>query len=826
MTTSKTNPGNKVGRARRSPGQLWQVPTFLFGALALFAVAASAPWRHTPEWRDFDRNLSALREALSRHEPATNLVGLAQHLDVKMPHFPDRAAEAHFLIGSAYYRQARQVPPAVAQDIWPRAIEHLERANAVADADHVAQQYRLGFCLYQQKREVPRAIEMMLLSIDKAGEQPLEGYRLLVEAQLARTPANVEGALSANQRVLDLTPEGDAEALALARLQQGELLLRKQARSDAAKELERIGAKASRPVRVKARLLQIRCCEEDHLWQKAAAIWQELLNEAAFVEGGRARIQYALGWSFYQMDPPNHAETLRAWSDALKAGGAEGQAAGLRLGELRLSMGPKEAGQGLADWREALAGVQGPSDFKNPYIKATEVCELFDHAINLAADWQDPEKTQQILELYRKLAPSGSADQRLADAAEKRAVQLAEMLKNMVGTVTALDVEAQYRLAADLHASAAKAVPVVERPESLWRSGLCYLSAKMTAKAQAAFKEHVLIEKDEARLAESWFTQGDLYFSAGDKVKARVAFVKCIEYPNTKFAFRSKYFLALDEIDHKNYERAYAILKENLGARDAVDRATLEKTQFKMAWLVMQMNRFEEAHIHLKECRRLYPENPNIPLAQEQLGECCRKLAKKEQQAEREVLAQITADLAPERRAALEDTARQHKRARVDWLKEAVKSFEELTDELRKQQARTKKPLSTLEEILLRRARFGVGECHLDNEEFTAAAEAFRKLQADQRRTLESFYACLRICNMLDVMHARQLPKEQIEEGHKAALESLNVLNEDLKNLPDDHDLFRQPGVVSRAEWQRWHDAVLLRLLAPAKGDRLPPLFQ
>ena len=110
------------------------------------------------------------------------------------------------------------------------------------------------------------------------------------------------------------------------------------------KELERIGPKASRAVRVKARLLQARCAEEDGAFTKAIPIWQELLREPTPVDGGRARILYSLGRCYQQVDPPDHAQTVRAWSEALTLGGPEGQAAGLRrrLPALVSRMGPPE----------------------------------------------------------------------------------------------------------------------------------------------------------------------------------------------------------------------------------------------------------------------------------------------------------------------------------------------------------------------------------------------------------------------------------------------------------------------------------------------------
>jgi tetratricopeptide (TPR) repeat protein len=827
MTTSTQIPGSKVGRARRRLSQLWQVPVFLAGLFAFLSVAASAPWRHPPQWWEFDGLLVQLRAGLEQNEDPEKLADQAEVIDRRLPRFADRAAEAHFLIGSAYYRQAKQKPTVVAEEIWPRAAENLEQAKTLKDADRLAQQYRLGYCLYQQKKDVPRAIEMMTLAVDKGAEQPLEGYRLLVEANLARTPANLDAALSAMQRVLDLTKESDVEAMAQARVQHGELLLRKGLRVEAFNHLERAIPKAPRGLRVKARLLQTKCCEEDGLWQKAIAIWQELVADAALVDGGRARISYQMGWCYHQMEPPNHAETMRVWSEALKLGGPEGQAAGLRLGELRLSMGDKNAALALADWKQALAKVNQPKDFKNQYIQLAEVCELFEQAIKYFEEKQDPQKTQEVADLYGKLAPGGVLDKLRAKNAEELAEHKKYQHTQTPDAVTLKDVELQFRRAGELHELAAKVLPEAERAEALWRSVTCYLSAKEDSLALKTMAEHEKFEKDENRLAENWFDRGDIYRGQGQKDSARQAFLKCLQYPNTKWAYRAKFFLALDEIDKKNYKGAHDILHDILVTKDApVDPATQEKSQYKIAWLLMQMGQYEQAHIELKACQVRYPENPNVFLAREQLGECCRRLARKEQQIEKEILDQIKPGISDEQRIDLTENARQHHLARVRWLNDAIRAYHELADELEKMAARSKTPPTPLEDVLLRRARFGIGECHLDNEEFFEAKNAFWTLQTKNRRTLESFYASLRICNMVDVMRDMpKLPKASLDEARQKALESLRLLGDDLKSLPDDHETFRRPGVPTREEWQRWLNATQIRLLAPPKKET-PPVFR
>jgi tetratricopeptide (TPR) repeat protein len=829
MTNSTSIPGSKVGRARRSLSQLWQVPTFLIGLLAFIGVAASAPWRLTPQEREFAELFIMLRHGLEHDEAGDVLVGHAENVKLRMHRFPTYAFDANFLVGSAYYRMAQQKPAAYAKAVWPLAAEHLEEALAcgVAEKDRVFLQYRLGLSLYQQNKDVPRALELMMLGVEKGAEQPLQGYQLLVQAYLKQTPPNVDSAMSAIRRILDLTPEREIEAIAAARLQHADLLMRKEQRADAVKELERIGSKASRAVRLKARLLQARCCEEDGLWSKAIPIWQELLADSAQVEGDRARILYALGRCYQQMEPAKNADCVRVWSEALKLGGPDGQAAGLRLGDLRLMLGGDETERALADWKVALEKVETPEDFRNPYIKMELVREWFEQAILKFQEAQDPQKTQAVAELFRKIAPKGLAEKQVAEAAEAVAKQFANRHRAMMDNVTAADVKAQYHRAGDAWVQAVLARTESERPESLWRSAQCYILAKEIMLAQQILSQYVKLEQDEARLAEGWHTLGDLYRAEGKKDHAREAYLKCIEYPNTPFAYRSRYFLALEEIDKKNYEQARKILEQNLvgvGGAVEIDRAWQEKSVFRMATLLMDMKNYHEAHLHMKEFVQHFPENPNVPQARLQLGECYRELAKKERLKEDEIRGLIKPNMPDDARRNLEESISHQRTTRMKKLNEAVKAYQQLADELENESR--KKQLSDHEQTLRRRAGLGIGECHLDEEEYATALSIFQKLQGKNRRTLEGFYASPFICYVLDKMQLQQISKQEVEKVRESAKDSVRLLLEDLRALPKEHEVFNAKNVPARDEWLRWAEDTQRKLMAPPKIDSGLPAFR
>lgn len=802
MTSATENPGSKVGRARRKLSQLWQAPAFLLGLFVFLGVAVSAPWRTTPQARDFDRLLASLRAGVAREDADTDLlVAQAETALSRVGEFRYRAAETYFLAGSAFYRQGRKEPAAAAKHDWPRAIEQLEQAQTlgVPDADRPALQYRLGYALLQQNQDVPHALELMMLSVEKAAEQPLAGYQLLVDASLKQPKANLDIALPAIQRILDLTPPRDVDALSQARLQQAEILLRKEQRAEAIKVLGQLDAKTPRPIRVKARLLQARCLEEDGHWDKAIAAWKDLLSEASGLEGGKARIEYQLGLACLRTEPRDTAEAVRAWSDALSAGGLEGQAAGLRLGELRLSLGEKESAQALADWKKALHDVNKPDDYRNPYVELKRVREWFEQAMRRFQDADDLQKKQEVARLYGKIAAVGSAEIYLAEAEEALAKQMAGQGTNPAESA------AQFHRAGDAFEHAAKVRPAAERAGLLWRGGQCYLSAKDWSTARKIFEQYVEIDKNEP---EAWCILGDLYRAQGQKELSSVAYYKCMECnADSPFATKARYFLALEKIDKKNLSEACTILKQNVDATGAVDRAWQEKSLYKLATVLMQMKKYEEASIHLNDYLKIHITSASALPAREQLGECYRMLADKEFTKEKETAEEIRREKTDQRRQQLEDMKRIYHNRRMELLREGIACYERLKDDLRG------RPLNKIEEILMRRALFGIGECHLDADEFFEAKEAFRDLQVAHRRTLESFYASWRICKMVGMM---PVPK-QAELVRADARESLRLLTEDLQAMPADHEVFRTPGVASRAAWLQWCEATQKELDSPRK---------
>jgi tetratricopeptide (TPR) repeat protein len=407
--------------------------------------------------------------------------------------------------------------------------------------------------------------------------------------------------------------------------------VRQENRSAALETLDRVGAMAPRELKLKARLLQIRCCEEEGRWERAIPLWQDLLKDPQPVPGGKARILYALGLCYRNADPPREEEAIKAWQEALLLGGEEGQAAGLRLGELRLLGAKSEPAKALADLARALEKVRAPGDYRNTLLDLPRVQETFETICRHFREAKDFARLQQAADLYKRIALPGVAEERVAQALEGQARELPLKSTSSQAGASELQEEARtaYLRAAALYEQAAAARPQGRRSEPLWRSAMCYLPAREHSKITSVLERFVSEEKTELRLAEAYLIMADAYTALGNKAMALEAYRKCIEIPATPFAYRARYQWALEEIERKNLSQAEEILKDNLTASGpALDREAHEKSLYKLAALVYQRQDYDKASFHMKQAVHFYPHNPNQLLLRDQLGDCYRMLAK------------------------------------------------------------------------------------------------------------------------------------------------------------------------------------------------------
>jgi predicted negative regulator of RcsB-dependent stress response len=794
-----------LGRASRAPRHLWQVPTFFAGLLALLAVLGGAAFRRAPASEQLTREIAALREGL--HQPRTppeQMLPLAEHiLDSARKDFPERAAEAHFLLGLVHARLADRSPPDRARDHRRQAQLHLAQAEAagVAAQDLPRLHYYLGKLLYQSGGELPRIIEYLSRSTAQGADDPAEGYGMLAQAYQRLQPPDIDAALLAIQKQLENTD--DETVAAQARLQRAGLLLGKGRRADALNALRSIGATAPLPVRTRARYLQARCAQEEGLYTQALPLWKELLAEPSAVPGGKAVVYYALGLCYASADLHDDARAEGAWQQAAQLGGAEGQAATLRLAELTLH--GKEPGKALDWFARALQKVRAANEYQNPVLPLDAARELFEAGCRVYREGQDHERALKVAELYKRLALPGVAEEHLAQAAEARADSLMKKAGQGVDPVAASERDqalALYRQAAEAYEHAAAGRLPAEKAQRLRRGAACYLQAGDHARAAVLLRQFIDLIPEPEHKAEGWFTLAGAHRALKQTEAAQKAYFACIQYPQSPLSTRARLELAEVEIEQNNLDRAEEILQQNLAlSGPSPDRQAQELSLYRLAELLYQRKKYDRAEFRLLEALRHYPHNSGALAARDMLGECYRQLAEQ-------------ARLDGPERALGNDPHMIYKSVRWENLEKARQVYEELAEELEKRSAA--RALTASEEALLCKALLTATDCLAGlPSNFAEVVRRYSDLAKRFRGRIDGLLACQGLLNCI-TLAGGDLGQMRLAVGAaRGAVQAAREDVADVRRMPD--EAFRVgPNAPTRAQWREWLDKVAQQL------DRIP----
>jgi hypothetical protein len=793
MATNTTNQSDSHEPAEPAAlAQLWQVPVFLAGLVAVIGLGAAIPLEENNGTSALDRQVVRIRRALAepRGCPA-NVLAMAQQLLARTDQEPQRAGEAHFLLGSIYLRLADHCRAERVPQARQKALFHLEQAEkrGVPEDDREKLAYRLGKALAQAGSVPARAAAYLARSVAVAADDPAEGYRLLVQAYLDQPAPDLEAAFNANLKLLAL-PTDDEKILGPARLVGGEILLRQKKPAEALKMLASIGAGAPTPVRARGRLLQARCCQRLHLWDRAIPAWQEVLRGGSLPAAERGPILYALGLCHHNLEPPNDGAAAQVWEKATACGGDSGQAAALRLAELRLQAAGADGtltnpDGALAAYHRALDGIKDPAGYHNSLVDLARARRLAEWGCHVYLSNHHFERCLQLAELYRKLAPPGVAEDLEGQAAEA----WARDLQANGGKAQRGHMRAQFLRAGASFERAAAVRPEAERPGVLWHSVRCYRGGGHYDRVAAVLEKFVACKVSDEQHGEGWFVLAEARLVLGQKSQARAAYYKAIEYPGP-FAYRAQYQLALAELTEpaKTAAERQARLKQ---AEDILDRnrdpkvAVLapdahEKSLFLLADLLFRRRDYDLAAVRLQEAIELYPANRQIVQARDQLADCSRRQADQEIEALNNPEIQSNPDQQP-----------YHRRRKNEFLERAARLYGELADDLDRRQSAGRLPPA--EQVVLRKARFAVAECLFDQGDYREALRLARDL-AERRYAgkVESLYAYQIIWRC-----ACASTPCRVEDARDA----LKNADAALRALPD---AAFQGTTGSRKEWQQW----------------------
>jgi tetratricopeptide (TPR) repeat protein len=771
---SANNTSGSAPFARPALWQLWQVPVFLAGLLAVGSAGIFWSYSSGASSRLVEQNLKQFREALEQNVSPADAEALAQPLVERAESFPQQAATAHFLLGGFYLRAGTHIPERLQS-----ARAHLEQAEAlgVAREDRDRLTYRLGKVYALVQEDPQRVLDYLKRSVPESADDPAEGYGLLVATYLRLPTPDLHAALEANQKQLAFPMSEPATAA--ARLQRGKLLLGLQEADEARAVLARVPREAPPGVYVEARALRVESCQQDGFWKEAASLWEEILADTAHPPADADRARYLLGLCYAQDRQVERA--VPTWEKALTARGESGQAAAFRLAELQLQDDPV---RGKSALRQALRSVTGAAAYKNSFVPLEEARRICEAGYRKFLEARDYEAAQQLAEQYARLAAPGKAQVLSGEAAEAWAnahVRLAREASSQEAARQEEDAaRAQFCRAGEEYEAVAdvtKGHP--EYVDWLWRSADNYLHGADSRRALEVLQRFLALDLPGPRLGEGWYVLARTYQAQSQEDEARKAFGRCIAYPGP-FAYRARAQLALDLIRHNQGDQAEITLKQNLDMlRADRDPEAYETTLFALAGLLYQRGKYLPAVQAFEEALEHFPTNPAATEARFKLAVCCRQLAARENER-----VQHNVRSAPDARVHYE--AQYH-----TWLGKAADNYQKLSDVLTTRPGQA--PRKEQEEKLLRHAAYAAAECRFDLGQYEAAADLFEAF-ADQ------FPQHVEALNALDRIMRCQISQKQLNKAQA----TLDRIESTLRAMDDPAFGEGADGQRLRKQWQDW----------------------
>jgi tetratricopeptide (TPR) repeat protein len=773
---------------------LWQVPVFLAGVLSLAAAGLTREaWsgRRDPAEGDL---ATARRLAADPNCPVERLEhALARPLADEGT--PAHAGEAHFLLGSACLRLAGQAPADRAGALLQQAREHLDRADAlgVPDADRARLDYRLARVWFETLADPARTVDYLARSVPQGSDDPVEAYGLLTQAYLRLPQPDLQAALDANWKQLQL-PTLNEEVLAPARLVRGELLLRLQKPNEAREILKFIKPPAPPELVLKARCLQARTYQAEEKWPQAAQLWKEVLAEPTVPAADAATYRYHFG--VCQQALGQRQDAVAAWEKVrVEGAGDAALASALALAALRLQDTAPQAA--MEDFRQVVRDLHGPDDWHNALVDLAHARAVFERGCTLYQTTGRHPLAMELAGLYERLALPGVAQVFFARAAEAAARELHESAARTQPAEAARKLEESARklfqdAGRKYEASLPSAPTPSEQMERLGRSANCLVQGEDCAAAIGVLQHWLKLGPAAEQVGEVWFCLGEAYRALHQEAEATAAYRECFKQRGPA-GYRARYELAVMEMAGGQWDAAADDLEENLKAlRLDPDADAQEKSLYALGNLLYRRQDYLMASVRLEEALRLYKESPRAVSGRYQLAECYRSLAGQESQNLR----------LPERMTP--ETERHFEEQRRTWLQKAAcaygKVIQSFADRL------DAGPLPEEDETLYRLACTGAAECHSSLGDDEAAVRLYEPLAARYHDKVEGLAALAGLAQC----HWRKGKNDE-------ARQTLARIRAALDAMPDSA-FPGAPGTGTKLDWEEW----LGKVSGKAGGNQVP----
>ncbi|MGF1579713.1 MAG: tetratricopeptide repeat protein [Gemmataceae bacterium] len=868
-TTTIQNPAwlSPTSHQRWSADQLWQIPSFLVGLVALVLVGWNDVSRQGQQLLRLERGFQTIRAAFDNPEADwVKVTGLAKQTLEQAQEYPSRIGEAHLLLAASLTEWAessnpeesehglqlgtnhqktassnshknltagQQSDPGKWRTLSNQIRAHLEQAeaNGVPNRDKPWLAYLLGKSFYTSGEDLQQTIDYLTWGLPKGTDNPARGYGMLVQCYLKRTPPDRVAALKANAEQIRQTQ--DDRQLWPARVLRAKLLIHEKQDDEAMKVLGQvIQASAAKPLRLQARYLLAKLCVKKGLWAKAAPLWEELAKTPQIVEGGRRRIYYILGQCYYNSPSAETRETgtkaLVAWEQARALGGEEGLAASFLLAELRLYQPTRDFAKAVAEIQGALVDINNPSEYKNSLMPLKKAQGLIELAIRVMRDNEAYEMAAHLAQVYKKISPAGKAEVDFAEISVAWADKLEQAsTAKPVSKTEAEEIKIQAKLLREQAAAAFKEAASLDSNKSqhqlLWGTIQSYQKANMSRQAIFSLKQYLKLPLSEVRLAEGWYTLAEAHRSLDEPNEAMKAYLECLKLDQAAREKRQ----ALEDKGERSPTLDTVI--DTLGlyaSQSRLQLGILEKNRenFEVAQDYFLRNLQASADIHNEATEAshyqlaflLYEQTKRYDLSVEYLRKAVLYYPGNEKallahyrlgDCYRKLAAKLPTPLLEEHQVPIERKDVEEKRR--EWFRRAEKEFVTLRNGLRN------KERDSFEEGLYRKASFAIADVRAESGDVPLALWYYEELAKEFSGQVEELAACY-----FYYKRGWLLPTKDKPHAARILRKLLAQADVTFAKIPDaqlqDHN-----GESTRESWQRWLKKA--RNKAAGSADQLWP---
>jgi tetratricopeptide (TPR) repeat protein len=786
--------------ASRTGRQLWQLPTFLIGIAALFAVWQARPYLRPTAAERYARDLNQLRQHLEKAGPdAAAVQSLLRRIESTPAPVP-LVAQARFLTGSAYVAlgEAGGSPEDVATR-WKAAREYLESVapGDLPVADQQRLPYRLGKAWACTGGVEPSKVIDAISRALQSGDDAAEGLRLLADQYLKLTPPDPKKARDSLREYLSRASRADPGALSQARLRLGQLHNQLGELDEARKVLERIGPDAPADVYVAARASLAHSYQSEEDWNQAIRSYEQARDARGASAALRGPIFYQLAVCYLRVN--RRADAIAALDQARAGSGPEGTAAAIRLAELQLR-DPNAHETAAKALEAALANITKADQYHNEYLPLNEGRAVYEEAATQYRLSGEFELALRVIRAYAGIAEPGRDQELLIEVHEAWGNALVQQSLRDDGDRARLEDSArqQFRQAAQLlQALVEKKLPA-ERGESVKKAAELWVKAGDKAQATKAIKELAPgIDLPADKAGDEWLAKGEAALAAKDKGEAMQLFEKALQRsgPHLPKARLLLARLLLETRDGPSEEKAIGLLEQNLSPELEKDKEIHEQSAYALAFALYQKRDWRKAELRFAQALQFYPESEQGTLARYHLGRCYWWMAAQEAVRIQEADTKLAdKNLADEPRRQLESVKEGSSKHYRELLMKAREPFQQVEAQLLKAAITS---LSPDDALLLTRVSFLAAECAFYLGEYEECVDRYQKLQERYSGKVEFLIAGSQLWQCYSVY---------LEQPDKARY-VLSQMREAFAKMPD--TAFDATAEIrKRSFWEKWFEQV------------------